>query len=236
MTWWIANCEDSATALDGSLKLTLNNTEVKFTSGYALPKKGSGWDPNWQPCEIEEAVNLKKGLNIIALENVTPANVNVDCMDLYVPVGAQVELVDMDETKPTITNFQTSKDPKVGKEVTFTYDIEDNLSLKEDLKVELSLVYGFGTEDAKRVDVVDNKFTPADSGEYRLTIKVTDETGNLASETFTFEVGGASRNNQKISVWTPQDSAWLVFGICVGLSVVLGGVAAFLMIKKNKKA
>ena len=87
-----------------------------------------------------------------------------------------------DETKPTVS-LEVSSEALTGNEVSISYDVSDDTTSKENLKVELKVMV-----DGREITVSDNKFIPDTVGEYTVMIKVTDEAGNFTQTSKTITV------------------------------------------------
>jgi hypothetical protein len=87
-----------------------------------------------------------------------------------------------DETKPTVS-LDVSGEALTGNEVSISYEVSDDTTSKENLKVELKVMV-----DGREITVSDNKFIPDSVGEYTVMIKVTDEAGNFTQTSKTITV------------------------------------------------
>lgn len=89
-----------------------------------------------------------------------------------------------DAEAPTINSLNLSlNEAYVGETVTVDYDIEDNVTSKENLDVSLTLYYA-----DKEVELKSNTFTINEAVDHSVALIVKDEAGNESSKTVSVEV------------------------------------------------
>ena len=89
-----------------------------------------------------------------------------------------------DAEAPTINSLNLSlNEAYVGETVTVDYDIEDNVTSKENLDVSLTLYYA-----DKEVELQSNTFTINEAVDHSVALIVKDEAGNESSKTVSVEV------------------------------------------------
>lgn len=113
-----------------------------------------------------------------------------------------------DTQKPTINLGSIATTIELGKYLTVSYTVHDNVSATDKIKVEIKVI----NENAADVTVAtynssNKRFTPQSSGIYTIRISATDEAGNVQTATHTVTVASASAampTNPNL----PADKAW----------------------------
>ena len=79
----------------------------------------------------------------------------------------------VDSTKPVVS-MSVGSIAYVNDEISISYEVSDNVTAKEKIATELSFSNG-----SEVVEINGNSFTPTKSGNYEVTLKATDEAGNV---------------------------------------------------------
>ena len=146
----------------GAIKDIVNfklNDEEKDFEQTEFPAKAGDNKVDWTALTVK--VSLKAGLNRAIFTNVKGEDFLVDNLYIDVPQNVNISVKNLDSEAPTVTPiYFTTIGIRTGKEIEFTFDYSDDFCAKEDLEVAIKVYYAFGTNKQKKVECVDNKFTP----------------------------------------------------------------------------
>ncbi len=214
------------------IDLTASGIDVNSIKGAGHFHAG-GWGP---------AATLTVEINEVSYRNLSQDVTELEQFKKY------------DIVAPTVSMFEVSGSTTVGSELTVTYNINDDVSLEENLTVKVIVSYGSGITYMEENITSTMKFTPTVAQDYTFTITVTDEAGNevevdkviniteatteppITSEPSVGEsttIGSTSTgggNNE------PVDNTMLIVILSsVGGVILLGGVIFFVINKRSKK-
>lgn len=243
MNWWMCNGDTSARQLDASLKVTVNGTKVNWAANASIPgRSGNQW-AYWRNIAMGEAVNFAAGKNTIVIENLNGINAAFDCLNIVLPAGAsQVVEVPPDVAAPVISNLVVNGEKALNKEQTISFDVTDNESAADKITTEIKVTVKPAGAQTKAVTVTDKKFTIAEAGKYIVSVNATDEAGNKSEDVkVEFEIAGAPAGDKgskptakPTRQWEEKDTGYVIFGITMGLSVLLIATMVVLTVLKKK--
>ena len=149
-----------------------------------------------------------------------------------------------DDSKPVIDTFDVPATGTVGSEITITVSASDTYTSAAALVTEITV-----TLNGEPVTLSGNKFTPSAEGTYTVTVKVTDEAGNVATASKTIvvsksgsnEPGGNTPGGNTPGGNEPGDKdepnggfpIWAIIVIVVAV-LAIAGCVVFIVLKKKK--